>query len=42
VRLSQLASTCLLACLPGIVGAQLPLPPVAKSGQTVTPVFEGW
>jgi hypothetical protein len=42
VRLSQLASTCLLACLPGIVDAQLPLAPVAKSGQTVTPVFEGW
>ena len=42
MRLSQLASTCLLTCLPGIVAAQLPLAPVAKSGQTVTPVFEGW
>jgi hypothetical protein len=28
--------------LPGRSPAQLPLAPVAKSGQTVTPVFEGW
>jgi hypothetical protein len=31
-----------LACLPGAAAAQLPLAPIAKSGQTVTPVYEGW
>ena len=42
MRLSQLALTCLVVCLPGMAVAQLPLAPLAKSGQTVTPVFEGW
>ena len=32
----------LVAGLPGRTSAQLPLAPLAKSGQTVTPVFEGW
>ena len=32
----------LVVGLPGVGGAQLPLAPIAKSGQTVTPVFEGW
>ena len=41
MRLSHFAS-CLIACLPGIAAAQLPLAPLAKTGQTVTPVFEGW
>jgi hypothetical protein len=27
---------------PGAADAQLPLAPLAKTGQTVTPVFEGW
>ena len=27
---------------PAALGAQLPLAPTAKSGQSVTPVFEGW
>jgi hypothetical protein len=31
-----------LSCLPGAAVAQLPLAPIAKSGQTVTPVYEGW
>ena len=33
---------CLLPGNPRLVHAQLPLAPAAKSGQTVTPVFEGW
>ena len=33
---------CLLPGNPRVAHAQLPLAPVAKSGQTVTPVFEGW
>ncbi len=28
--------------VPTLAAAQLPLAPIAKSGQTVTPVFEGW
>jgi hypothetical protein len=28
--------------LPFVASAQLPLAPIAKSGQTVTPVYEGW
>lgn len=32
----------LLLLFPVMTAAQLPLAPVAKSGQTVTPVFEGW
>lgn len=42
MRLSWTALLSLLMWLPGRSPAQLPLAPVAKSGQTVTPVFEGW
>jgi hypothetical protein len=30
------------AALPAFASGQLPLAPLAKTGQTVTPVFEGW
>lgn len=30
------------ALLPAVSPAQLPLAPIARSGQTVTPVYEGW
>jgi hypothetical protein len=42
VRLVQIALVGLVAALPTASAAQLPLAPIAKSGQTVTPVFEGW
>ncbi len=41
VRLSA-ALLMLVGTLPASAVAQLPLAPIAKSGQTVTPVFEGW
>jgi hypothetical protein len=43
VRLLQIVSVGLFTCAP-IIGsaAQLPLAPIAKSGQSVTPVYEGW
>ena len=40
VRLASLAS--IGALLPTVAAAQLPLAPLAKSGQTATPVYEGW
>ena len=42
MRLVQLVSVSLGLSLPVVAAAQLPLAPIAKSGQTVTPVFEGW
>jgi len=42
VRLRFIVSLCLVATLPRTTTAQLPLAPLAKSGQTVTPAFEGW
>lgn len=41
MRLIRVLFAC-LSCLPGAAAAQLPLAPIAKSGQTVTPVYEGW
>jgi hypothetical protein len=37
-----MASLILAGALPVTASAQLPLAPIASSGQTVTPVFEGW
>jgi hypothetical protein len=42
VRLVQIVTVGLALGLPVVSTAQLPLAPIAKSGQTVTPVFEGW
>jgi len=42
VRLRLIVSLGLVAWLPVVAAAQLPLAPIAKSGQSVTPVFEGW
>ena len=42
MRLRFIVSLCLVATLPRTTTAQLPLAPLAKSGQTVTPAFEGW
>lgn len=42
MRLSQIVSVGLVTCMPVIGAAQLPLAPIAKSGQSVTPVYEGW
>ena len=42
MRLTRIVSLSLIAGLPGVSVAQLPLAPVARSGQTVTPVYEGW
>jgi hypothetical protein len=41
-RLTGLACLGLAAILPPVATAQLPLAPTAKSGQSVTPVYEGW
>ena len=41
-HLRSLILGCLTAIAPTLVTAQLPLAPLAKSGQTVTPVYEGW
>ena len=41
-RLTRLACLGLAALLPRMAAAQLPLAPTAKSGQTVTPAYEGW
>lgn len=38
----MIRSASFLMILPLVAQAQLPLAPIAKSGQTVTPVFEGW
>ena len=40
VRLAGLA--CIGLVLSNVAAAQLPLAPIAKSGQTATPVYEGW
>jgi hypothetical protein len=42
MRLIRTVLVGLVVGLPGIADAQLPLAPEAKSGQTVTPAFEGW
>ena len=42
MRLLQIVSVGLITSAPVIVAAQLPLAPIAKSGQSVTPVYEGW
>lgn len=42
MRLVQVVVVGLFTGMPALLTAQLPLAPVAKSGQTVTPVFEGW
>lgn len=42
MRLVQIVSAGLVISLPAVSAAQLPLAPIAKSGQTVTPAFEGW
>lgn len=41
-RLTGVACLGLAAILPRATRAQLPLAPTAKSGQSVTPVYEGW
>ena len=42
MRLSRTVLFGLVLGLPALAGAQLPLAPIAKSGQTTTPVYEGW
>jgi hypothetical protein len=42
VRLTRLLLLCLITGFAPVASAQLPLAPAAKSGQSVTPVFEGW
>jgi hypothetical protein len=46
MRIGRVVSGTVLACIvattPGAAWAQLPLAPVAASGQVVIPVFEGW
>jgi hypothetical protein len=42
VRISRVALFVLVGFVPVVSPAQLPLAPIAKSGQTVTPVYEGW
>jgi hypothetical protein len=42
LRLLQIVSVGLITSAPVLVAAQLPLAPIAKSGQSVTPVYEGW
>jgi hypothetical protein len=42
MRLSRTVLSGLVLGLPAVTGAQLPLAPIARSGQTVTPVYEGW
>ena len=42
MRPRLIVSLGLMAFLPRITTAQLPLAPLARSGQTVTPAFEGW
>jgi len=42
VRLTRLLLLCLIPGIASVSSAQLPLAPIAKSGQSVTPVFEGW
>ena len=42
MRLSRTVLCGLILGLPAVTGAQLPLAPIAKSGQTITPVYEGW
>jgi hypothetical protein len=42
VRLIRSVSLSFLVFAPGVGDAQLPLSPVARSGLTVTPVYEGW
>ena len=42
MRLSQLVLVGLFASMPTVGAAQLPLAPIAKAGQSVTPVYEGW
>ena len=42
MRTFRVALIAAVTCLPTGAIAQLPLAPTAKTGQTVTPVFEGW
>jgi hypothetical protein len=42
VRLTRLLLLCLIPGVASVSSAQLPLAPTASSGQSVTPVFEGW
>ena len=42
MRLIRTALLGFVLGLPGLAAAQLPLAPIAKSGQSVTPVYEGW
>lgn len=42
MRTLRVALVAAVTYLPAGATAQLPLAPTAKSGQTVTPVFEGW
>lgn len=42
LRIRGVSSLVLVAWLPALSAAQLPLAPIARSGQTVTPVYEGW
>lgn len=42
VRRLQIAMALVAVSMPAELVAQLPLAPLAKSGQTVTPVYEGW
>lgn len=41
MRIRAVAVACLLG-LPVVTSAQRPLAPVSRSGQTVTPAYEGW
>ena len=36
------SSLIAILCIPAVVAAQDPLAPIRQSGQTVSPVFEGW
>ena len=42
MRTFRVALFAAVTCVPAGATAQLPLAPTAKTGQTVTPVFEGW
>jgi hypothetical protein len=42
LRLTRLLLFCFIPGVAPVASAQLPLAPTAKSGHSVTPVFEGW
>src|SRR5688572_16527749 len=42
LRLTRLLLFCFIPGVASVASAQLPLAPTAKSGHSVTPVFEGW